>query len=107
SRDGFVKVLDFGLVKQIRRISSNETTIPHTMSGTVFGTVSYMSPEQARGLEMDYRSDQFSFGVMLYELLTRRRPFDRESKPETMTAIIRDDAPPPTEILALNRIVTR
>ena len=107
SREGFVKILDFGLAKQMRRVSQNDTTMPHTMPGTVFGTASYMSPEQARGKEMDYRSDQFSFAVMLYEMLTRSRPFDRESKPETMTAIIRDDVPPPTEILALNRIVTR
>ena len=112
SRDGFVKILDFGLAKQIRRISSNDATIPQTMPGTVFGTVGYMSPEQARGREMDYRSDQFSFGVMLYEMLTRRRPFDRESKPETMTAIIRDDVPPPSHFnefvpRELDRIVMR
>src|SRR5436190_5958022 len=112
SRDGFVKILDFGLAKQIRRISSNDATIPQTMPGTVFGTVGYMSPEQARGREMDYRSDQFSFGVMLYEMLTRRRPFDRESKPETMTAIIRDEIPPPSHFnefvpRELDRIVMR
>jgi Flp pilus assembly protein TadD/TolB-like protein len=112
SRDGFVKVLDFGLAKQLRKISSNDATIPQTVPGTVFGTVSYMSPEQARGREMDYRSDQFSFGVMLYELLTHKRPFDRDSKPETMTAIIRDDAPPPSQLndfvpRELDRIVMR
>ena len=112
SRDGFVKILDFGLAKQIRKISSNDATIPQTAPGTVFGTVSYMSPEQARGREMDYRSDQFSFGVMLYELLTHKRPFDRDSKPETMTAIIRDEAPPPSQFndfvpRELDRIVSR
>ena len=112
SRDGFVKLLDFGLAKQIRRISSNDTTLPQTLPGTIFGTISYMSPEQARGQEMDYRSDQFSFGVMLYEMLTHGRPFDRESKPETMTAIIREEVKPPSEIndavpRELDRVIMR
>jgi serine/threonine protein kinase/tetratricopeptide (TPR) repeat protein len=110
--DGFVKILDFGLAKQIRTITSHDTTIPHTSPGAVFGTVGYMSPEQTKGKEMDYRSDQFSFGVMLYEMLTRVRPFDRESKAETMAAIIRDEIPPPSEIneavtYDLDRIVSR
>ena len=73
SRDGFVKILDFGLAKQIRtHHAERRPRIPHTAPGSVFGTVGYMSPEQAAGREMDYRSDQFSFGVMLYEMLTRR-----------------------------------
>ncbi|HKR66383.1 MAG TPA: tetratricopeptide repeat protein, partial [Thermoanaerobaculia bacterium] len=110
--DGFVKILDFGLAKQIRVLASDDTTVPHTSPGAVFGTVGYMSPEQAMGREMDACSDQFSFGVMLYEMLTRVRPFDRDSKPETMTAIIRDNPPPPStidETLAhdLDRIVAR
>jgi tetratricopeptide (TPR) repeat protein len=110
--DGFVKILDFGLAKQIRSITSDDTTIPHTSPGAVFGTVGYMSPEQTKGKEMDYRSDQFSFGVMLYEMLTRVRPFDRDSKAETMAAIIRDEVPPPSEIneaviYDLDRIVSR
>jgi tetratricopeptide (TPR) repeat protein len=94
--DGFVKILDFGLAKQMRVLTSDDTTIPHTSPGAVFGTVGYMSPEQATGKEMDYRSDQFSLGVMLYEMLTRIRPFDRETKPETMAAIIRADIDPPS-----------
>jgi serine/threonine-protein kinase len=110
--EGFVKILDFGLAKQIRSITSDDTTIPHTSPGAVFGTVGYMSPEQALGKEMDYRSDQFSFGVLLYEMLTRVRPFDRNSKPETMTAIIREEPEPPSalnEMVAfdLDRIVSR
>jgi len=110
--DGFVKVLDFGLAKQMRSITSDDTTIPHTSPGAVFGTVGYMSPEQATGKEMDYRSDQFSFGVVLYEMLTRVRPFDRESKTETMAAILRDDPPPPSSIndevpYDLDRLVSR
>jgi tetratricopeptide (TPR) repeat protein len=94
--DGFVKILDFGLAKQVRAITSDDTTIPHTSPGAVFGTVGYMSPEQTVGNEMDSRSDQFSFGVMLYEMLTRIRPFDLETKPETMAAIIRAEVAPPS-----------
>jgi tetratricopeptide (TPR) repeat protein len=110
--EGFVKILDFGLAKQIRTIASDDTTIPHTSPGAVFGTVGYMSPEQTKGKEMDSRSDQFSFGVMLYEMLTRVRPFDRESKAESMAAIIRDDIEPPSSIneavtYDLDRIVSR
>jgi tetratricopeptide (TPR) repeat protein len=110
--DGFVKILDFGLAKQLRIITSDDTTIPHTSPGAVFGTVGYMSPEQTKGKEMDSRSDQFSFGVMLYEMLTRVQPFDRESKAETMAAIIRDEVEPPSTIneavtYDLDRIVSR
>jgi serine/threonine-protein kinase len=94
--DGFVKILDFGLAKQMRVLTSDDTTVPHTSPGTVFGTVGYMSPEQAMGKEMDYRADQFSFGVLLFEMLTRIRPFDMETKPETMAAIIRAEIEPPS-----------
>jgi len=95
--DGFVKILDFGLAKQLRVLNSDETTLPHTSPGVIFGTVGYMSPEQATGREMDARSDQFSFGVMLYEMITRVRPFERDSRTETLAAILRDDVPPPSE----------
>lgn len=110
--EGFVKILDFGLAKQVRTITADDDTIPHTSPGAVFGTVGYMSPEQATGRDMDYRADQFSFGVVLYEMLTRIRPFDRETKPETMTAIIRDDPPPPSSVndeisYELDRILSR
>ncbi len=96
--DGFVKILDFGLAKQFRTLASDDTTMPHTSPGTIFGTVGYMSPEQATGREMDARSDQFSFGVVLYELLTRIRPFEKASKTETLAAILRDDPPLPSVI---------
>jgi Flp pilus assembly protein TadD/TolB-like protein len=110
--DGFVKILDFGLAKQLRILSSDETTMPHTSPGTIFGTVGYMSPEQATGRDMDPRSDQFSFGVMLYEMLTRVRPFERDSRTETLAAILRDDVPPPSSVNEaisrdLDRIVMR
>jgi tetratricopeptide (TPR) repeat protein len=110
--EGFVKILDFGLAKQIRTLTSDDTTMPHTSPGTIFGTVGYMSPEQATGREMDARSDQFSFGVMLYELLTRARPFEKASKTETLAAILRDDPPPPSAVNPgiprdLDRIVCR
>ena len=88
---GYVKVLDFGLAKLAKPLSPNDTTLPHTSPGAVFGTVGYMSPEQASGKPTDHRSDQFSFGVILYEMIARRRPFDRNTAPETLTAIIRED----------------
>ena len=110
--DGFVKILDFGLAKQIRTLASDDTTMPHTSPGTIFGTVGYMSPEQATGREMDARADQFSFGVMLYELLTRVRPFEKETKTETLASILRDQIPPPSAIneaipRELDRIIAR
>jgi len=95
TRDRRVKILDFGLAKQQLALAAEETrTLSLTQPGTVVGTVAYMSPEQARGRELDYRSDQFSFGLILYELATGKRAFRRESDVETMSAIIRDEAEP-------------
>jgi len=96
SRDGYVKLLDFGLAKVRLSFASGDKTQPltHTTAGHVFGTASYMSPEQAAGRVVDFRSDQFSLAVILYEMLTARRPFDRASSAETLTAIIREDAAP-------------
>jgi serine/threonine protein kinase/tetratricopeptide (TPR) repeat protein len=91
SRDGFVKVLDFGLAKLTMPTRADGPTVPQTTAGVVMGTVSYMSPEQARGRPVDCRSDQFSLGIILYEMLTGRRPFDRDSIGDTMAAIIRDE----------------
>ncbi|HXB72785.1 MAG TPA: protein kinase [Candidatus Acidoferrales bacterium] len=97
TRDGRVKVLDFGLAKSLTARPADDATltIGITDPGTVVGTVNYMSPEQARGeANLTPQSDQFSFGVVLYELATGKRAFQRGSAPETMTAIIREDADP-------------
>ena len=93
SRDGFVKILDFGLAKLARTFTETESTAPHTTPGAVFGTVAYMSPEQAAGRVVDFRSDQFALGVIIYEMLTGRMPFNEATAAETLAAIIRRDAP--------------
>jgi serine/threonine protein kinase len=97
TRDSRVKILDFGLAKQAAEQDLPPTdtrTIGVTQAGTIVGTVAYMSPEQARGQALDARSDQFTFGLILYELAAGKRAFDRPSSAETMAAIIRDDAEP-------------
>src|SRR6476646_9459092 len=75
--DRHVKILDFGLAKKVEGSNQEETSAPtgsgHTAPGTVMGTMGYMSPEQLRGLEVDHRSDIFSFGAILYELLSGRK----------------------------------
>lgn len=95
--DGQLKILDFGLARQLP-VGSDATTLPKpdglTEPGTVLGTVGYMSPEQVRGEPGDARSDIFSLGVVLYELVSGRRAFQRPTAAETMTAILRDDPPP-------------
>ncbi len=99
-RDGFVKILDFGLAKLTQSDSpeSGATQSPTmtvgTEDGVVMGTVGYMSPEQALGKPLDFRSDQFALGASLYEMTTGRRAFERPSAPETLAAIIRDEPEP-------------
>jgi len=98
-RDGIVKVLDFGLAKLAEHrptaVDSKASTVgeAHTDPGTVLGTVGYMSPEQARGQETDHRADIFSFGVILYEMLSGRRAFSGESAVEVMNAILKEEPP--------------
>ena len=99
SRDGFVKILDFGLAKRLPRENgaagmADVVTALETAPGTVLGTAGYMSPEQAAGGRADCPSDQFSFGVILYEMLTGRRAFDRTTVAETLSAIIREEPVP-------------
>jgi serine/threonine protein kinase/Tol biopolymer transport system component len=95
--DGRVKILDFGLAKQTRRpvVARDETVmVDQTEPGMIVGTVSYMSPEQARGKPADYRSDQFSFGLVLYEMATGKKAFDCAESVQTMSAIIAEEPPP-------------
>jgi predicted ATPase len=98
SHDGFVKILDFGLAKQAslgsERRDLDHTSTSLTASGLVLGTVGYMSPEQADGQLLDFRSDQFSFGLVLYEMVTGERPFQRSTAAETLVAILREQAKP-------------
>lgn len=91
-----VKILDFGLAKLDAAPQNADATEAVTMTqpGMVVGTVAYMSPEQARGLPLDSRSDQFSFGAILYELASGKHPFSRDSAPQTMAAIIEKDPEP-------------
>jgi hypothetical protein len=93
-RDGVIKILDFGLAKRAADNVFVTRTTPVTAVGGIVGTVAYMSPEQATGRELDVRSDQFSFGLILYELACGKRPFDRPSSAETMASIIRDEPEP-------------
>jgi eukaryotic-like serine/threonine-protein kinase len=109
TRDRFVKILDFGLAKLLTEdpFGRGEGTpdsglvtqvpvppSPQTTAGVILGTAAYMSPEQARGRQVDYRSDQFSLGVILYEMATGQHPFRRESHVHTLAAIL-DDQPVP------------
>jgi TolB-like protein/tetratricopeptide (TPR) repeat protein len=96
TRDGRVKILDFGLAKVVfsNDAGSQEETESAITKGTIIGTALYMSPEQASGEPVDFRSDHFSFGVMLYEMLTGKRIFHRNTPIRTIAAIVRDDPPP-------------
>jgi eukaryotic-like serine/threonine-protein kinase len=118
TRDDRVKILDFGLAKLTRPEGNLETATtltmqsPSTMPGVVMGTIGYMSPEQVRGEPSDGRSDIFSFGTLLYEMLTGKRAFKKETAAETMTAILKEDPPELTDTgwqgpIALQRILSR
>jgi eukaryotic-like serine/threonine-protein kinase len=94
TRDGHLKILDFGLAKLTdidTAADASVVTVTVLGVGPVIGTAAYMSPEQAAGLRADHRADIFSFGVVLYEMLSGTSPFRRETTAETLTAILRDD----------------
>ncbi|HEX7253043.1 MAG TPA: protein kinase, partial [Thermoanaerobaculia bacterium] len=99
STDGFVKILDFGLAKLVVEPVDTASRVPtlakpETHPGTVMGTVGYMSPEQAAGLPLDFRSDQFSFGSIVYEMSTGKRAFDRATSVDTLSAILHEEPEP-------------
>ncbi|MGH9369650.1 MAG: protein kinase domain-containing protein [Thermoanaerobaculia bacterium] len=95
SRDGYVKILDFGLAKLVEAPAPDASDLPTgTRPGMVMGSVGYMSPEQASGRAVDFRSDQFSLGSILYELATGQRAFRRDTSAETLAAIIREEPRP-------------
>ncbi len=101
--DGRVKLLDFGLAKLTEKTVDSEAATATgtaedallTEEGSIIGTVAYMSPEQAEGRKVDARSDIFSFGSVLYEMVTGRRPFEGATKMSTISAILQKEPPPP------------
>ncbi len=109
TKDGRVKILDFGLAKLIQADpgSSSHTSLPTATQGTeagvVMGTAGYMSPEQVRGLALDPRSDIFSFGAILYEMLSGKRAFHGETPADTMSSILKEEPP---ELSETNRNVS-
>jgi len=105
--DGLVKILDFGLAKLTedlpgaepgRTITLGHEEKPRTEAGFIVGTAAYMSPEQAEGKKVDARSDIFSFGTVLYEMLTGRRAFGRDSRIKTLAAVLNEEPPPSSAI---------
>lgn len=95
--DGHAKLIDFGVAKLVEVFdedgSEAATAIKETRPGSVLGTVAYMSPEQAKGSSVDHRSDVFSFGIVLHEMLSGHSPFDRDTGAETLAAILNESAP--------------
>ena len=106
-RDGYVKVLDFGIAKlsepetdDLTRTAEAETLVQSiTAQGMILGTAFYMSPEQARGLKVDARSDVFSLGAVIYEMTARKLPFSGDTIADVIAAILKSDPPPLSEIV--------
>src|SRR6201987_4746846 len=119
TRDGRIKILDFGLAKLAQKPGAEKgqsdgitRTSSPTAGGVGMGTASYMAPEQVRGDAVDPRTDIFAFGAVLYEMLSGKRAFRRDTTPETMTAVLKEDPPDLTNAAhpvspALDRIVRR
>jgi len=103
TEDGTAKLLDFGVAKLV----STDRDATRTQDGTVVGTAAYMSPEQAQGQPIDVRSEVFSFGAVLYELLAGRRAFEGPSTAAVLSAVLRDEPPPLAAPTALDAIVRR
>jgi eukaryotic-like serine/threonine-protein kinase len=107
TKDGRLKILDFGLAKLTQPDPSSHTSLPTmtqaTEAGAVMGTAGYMSPEQVRGAAVDPRSDIFSFGAILYEMISGKRAFHRDTPADTMSAILKEDPP---ELSETNRNVS-
>ena len=99
NKDGRIKILDFGLAKLAQKANAAAAddgitlTSSHTAAGVVMGTASYMAPEQVRGEPADPRTDIFAFGALLYEMLSGKRAFRRDTPAETMTAVLKEDPP--------------
>ncbi len=107
TRDGRIKILDFGLAKSVEKgAGSGGTNLPTMSKGTepgaVLGTLGYMSPEQLRGLPTDHRTDLFSFGAVLYEMLSGRKAFRGDTAADTVSAILREE---PQDLSATNRTI--
>src|SRR5262245_4896576 len=94
TRDGTAKLLDFGVAKLLASSVSGPDDVTRTIDGAVLGTPAYMSPEQAEGKPLDARSDIFSFGSVLYEMLSGTRAFTGHTTAQVVSAILRDEPPP-------------
>ena len=111
-RQGLIKILDFGLAKQTLPLATSAEQHDTTAPGIILGTVGYMSPEQVRGERLDHRSDIFALGIVLYEMISGRKPFHGASGADTLSAILKEHPPELGQTVgnvppAIERIVAR